>query len=160
MKLTNIGILFLIIGLVFISGCASQTYTPTTTPNTTPTTTQEPTTNNTPTVTPTIPLTNATNTTNSTNNGSIGGTTVQTKNVEISDFAFNPQEITINKGDSIMWTNKDTASHTIVSDTGSEINSPYALTNGQTYVHTFNTVGTYDYHCSIHASMKGRVIVQ
>lgn len=79
-------------------------------------------------------------------------------NVEISDFAFSPGEITINVGDSITWTNKDSAPHTATS-TNNEFNSDN-LGRGDTFVFTFNKPGTYAYHCSIHPSMKGIVIVR
>jgi plastocyanin len=79
--------------------------------------------------------------------------------VEISGFAFNPSTVTAPKGATVIWTNKDSAPHTIVSDTGSEISSE-SLSTGNTYAHTFNTPGTYAYHCSIHPSMKGTVIVE
>ena len=39
-----------------------------------------------------------------------------------------------------------------------ELNSAALATNA-TYVHTFNTVGTFPYHCSIHPSMTASVIV-
>jgi plastocyanin len=81
------------------------------------------------------------------------------KDIEISNFAFNPNTVTIPKGATVIWTNTDSVPHTIVSDTGDEINSD-SISNGETYVHTFNTIGTYDYHCSIHPSMKGKIIVE
>ena len=79
--------------------------------------------------------------------------------IEISGFAFNPSTLTISKGASVVWTNKDSAPHTIVSDTGWEINSD-TISKGNTYVHIFNTPGTYEYHCGIHPSMKGKVVVE
>lgn len=78
--------------------------------------------------------------------------------IEISNFAFSPNTLTIGIGDTVTWTNKDSAVHTIVSDSGTEINSG-SLANGASYSHTFTSAGTYDYHCSIHTSMKGKVIV-
>lgn len=80
-------------------------------------------------------------------------------NVEISNFAFTPNTITISKGSSIVWTNLDSAPHTIVSDTGDELNSE-SLSKGGTFSHTFNSPGTYEYHCGIHPSMKAKVIVE
>ena len=81
------------------------------------------------------------------------------KDVEISGSAFNPSTITILKGASVVWANKDSAKHTIVSDSGDEFNSD-PISRGGNYAHTFNTPGTYEYHCSIHPSMKGMVIVE
>lgn len=77
----------------------------------------------------------------------------------IQDFSFSPSILTIKAGQNVIWKNKDSSSHTIVSDTGKEIESS-GLLKDQTYAHTFDTPGTYNYHCSIHPSMKGKVIVQ
>ena len=82
-----------------------------------------------------------------------------TKNIEISNFAFSPTTLTINKGDTIIWTNKDSASHTVTSDSGTELSSG-TLSNGQTYSHTFSNSGTYNYHCNFHGMMKGTIIVK
>ncbi|MEK6917789.1 MAG: plastocyanin/azurin family copper-binding protein [Nanoarchaeota archaeon] len=53
----------------------------------------------------------------------------------------------------------DSAPHTVTSDSGSELNSG-TISNGGVYSHTFNTAGTYKYHCAFHTSMKATVIVQ
>lgn len=82
----------------------------------------------------------------------------QTFNVNIQNFAFNPSSLSINSGDTIVWKNMDSVSHTIISDSGNEISSN-SLSNGDIYSHTFNQKGTFDYHCSIHPSMKAKIIV-
>ncbi|MFA4952754.1 MAG: cupredoxin family copper-binding protein [Candidatus Pacearchaeota archaeon] len=85
--------------------------------------------------------------------------TPKTYNTEIKNFAFNPITLTIKKGDSVKWTNIDSAKHTVTSDSGNELDSEL-LTNGETYSHTFNEVGTYNYHCAPHPMMKAKIIVQ
>jgi len=80
-------------------------------------------------------------------------------NVKINNFVFSPATLTIKVGDSVTWTNNDNTQHTVTSDTGSELASS-TLAKGQTYSHIFNTAGTYDYHCSIHTSMKAKIIVE
>lgn len=77
---------------------------------------------------------------------------------DIIDFQFVPQTVTVNQGDTVQWTNKGTSIHTTTSDTGiwdSGIMSP-----GQSFSHVFNTAGTFPFHCKIHPSMTGFVIVQ
>jgi plastocyanin len=81
-----------------------------------------------------------------------------TRSVKIQNFAFSPASVTIKKGESVTWTNEDSASHTIVSD--SDVFQSESLANGQTFSFIFNTAGQFPYHCSIHPSMKGMVIVQ
>ena len=94
----------------------------------------------------------------SNNTGNAGGTP-QAHDITIQGFAFSPSALTISAGDTVKWTNLDSASHTITSDSGSELASP-SFGNGQTYSHTFNTTGTFSYHCSIHSTMKGKIIVE
>ena len=94
--------------------------------------------------------------------GSGSGTvsnTPKTYNVEIKEFAFNPSTITINKGDTVVWINKDSIRHSVVSDSGSELDSSL-LSQEQSYSHTFNEAGTYNYHCAPHSYMKAKIIVE
>lgn len=78
--------------------------------------------------------------------------------VEISGFAFKPDTVTIGAGGTVTWTNKDSTTHTVTSDSGA-FNSGNFGPNG-TYSFTFKDKGTFSYHCVIHSSMKGKVIVQ
>lgn len=75
--------------------------------------------------------------------------------VEIIGFTFNPAELTISRGTTVTWTQRDSATHTV---TGPGFESG-GLSQGQTFNHTFNEAGTFDYICSIHPSMRGRIIV-
>jgi plastocyanin len=78
--------------------------------------------------------------------------------VTIASFAFSPNELTVKTGSTVTWTNNDPASHTIVADTGAFSSDPFG--KGDTYQFTFNQPGTYPYHCSLHPSMKGTILVQ
>lgn len=82
--------------------------------------------------------------------------TTQTNSVTIKDFAFSPETLTVKQGTKVTWTNEDTATHTIKSDT---FNSP-DISQGNTFEFTFATKGSFDYSCGIHPSMKGKVIVE
>jgi len=82
-----------------------------------------------------------------------------TNSVQIIDFAFQPDEITIKKGETITWTNQDEEQHTVTSDEGTELDSEL-LSNGQTYSHTFNEAGTFPYHCTPHPFMTAKIIVE
>lgn len=82
-----------------------------------------------------------------------------TKAITINNFAFSPATLTINKGETVVWTNSDPMAHTVTSDSGSELSSG-TLSKGQTYSHTFNDAGTYNYHCNFHSSMKATIIVK
>ena len=79
-----------------------------------------------------------------------------TTQVMIKDFKFQPQNVTINKGDTITWTHPGPASHTVkFADSESPI-----LKNGTSYSKTFGQTGTFDYECGIHPNMKGSVTVK
>lgn len=147
--ITSVVIVLVIVGILAFSLLGKQSPTQSNnniygTPNT-----------NTPTVT------NAGNTNTPTTNPPANNQAqaAASQNVQIKGFDFSPSTITIKKGDTITWTNADSASHTITSDSGSELSSS-TLSNGAKYSHTFNTAGTFSYHCSFHPSMKATVIVQ
>ena len=97
-------------------------------------------------------------TTTTTSSSSQTQTQSQTYNAVMQNIAFSPSSITIRQGDSVTWTNKDNVQHTVISDSGSELSSGI-IQPGQTYSHTFNTPGTYTYHCNIHPMMTGTIIV-
>lgn len=84
----------------------------------------------------------------------------QSSNVEIKDSAYSPASITVKKGTTITWTNKDAMRHDISPDTETDaFKASELLDKDETYSFTFNTVGTYTYHCTPHPFMKGTVIV-
>lgn len=85
---------------------------------------------------------------------------VATTTVDIKDFAFTPVAITVKKGATVTWTNQDSTRHSISPDTEStDFKASQLLSQGETYKVTFNTVGTYTYHCTPHPYMKASVIV-
>jgi len=81
-----------------------------------------------------------------------------TVDIDISGFAFNPATITIKKGTTVRWTQKDSTRHSATSDDG--VFDSQLLSKGETYSHTFNDAGTFKYHCRPHSSMKGKIIVE
>ena len=102
--------------------------------------------------TPTIPQVN-TPTTPPVNTPSASGSAVT-----ISNFSFQPSTLTISVGTTVFWTNNDSTTHTITSDTG--VFSSGDLPPGSSFSHTFSSAGSFGYHCSIHPSMTGTIIVQ
>ncbi len=77
--------------------------------------------------------------------------------VQIALFSFSPSTIQIHKGTMVTWTNKESALHTVTGDSGGP-SSP-TLKMGESYSYTFNTLGSFPYHCALHPSMKGTVTV-
>jgi glucose/arabinose dehydrogenase/plastocyanin len=88
--------------------------------------------------------------------------------------SYNPNPITISRGQAIQWVNGDAISHTVTSvsanddndasDNGASVGSDgsfdsEAILPGQPYILQFNESGIYDYYCFYHPSMVGQVIV-
>src|SRR5437870_1042523 len=80
-----------------------------------------------------------------------------TKAVKILATAFSPASVTIASGDAVKWTNKDTKTHQVVSNTGAFASA--IISPNQSYSHTFNTAGTYRYHDALHPALTGKVVV-
>lgn len=78
--------------------------------------------------------------------------------VTIKNFSFSPATITINKGDTVVWTNNDPMAHTVTGNNGGPASQ--AINSNGTYSFTFNSAGSFAYHCSIHPSMTGMVVVR
>jgi plastocyanin len=88
----------------------------------------------------------------------------------LTDTAVSPNPIEAKVGQTVVWTNDDTAFHTVTSgligaaDAGKLFDSglagPTALTSkGKTFEHTFDAAGEFDYHCTLHPAMTGKVII-
>ena len=78
--------------------------------------------------------------------------------VSINGFKFVPADINVKVGDTVVWTNEDSAPHTV--ESSDDTLKSDELSKGDTYKHTFTKVGKYDYICGIHRSMHGSVTVQ
>ncbi len=79
-------------------------------------------------------------------------------NVNISGLAFVPQTLTVSVGTTVTWTNNDSVSHTVTSN--DDLFASGTIAKNATFSHTFEQKGTFNYHCSIHPSMTGKVIVE
>ncbi|PNG26012.1 cupredoxin domain-containing protein [Methylocella silvestris] len=78
--------------------------------------------------------------------------------VKIDNFTFNPPELTIAPGDTVTWTNGDDIPHTVVGVDKSFKSKP--LDSDDKFSFTFKEPGQYDYFCSIHPHMTGKIIVR
>ncbi len=82
----------------------------------------------------------------------------QTTSVEIKNMAFSPSNISVTVGQTVTFTNNDSITHTVTADDNSFDSGNVAP--GATFTKTFETAGSFSYHCSIHPSMKGIVEVK
>ncbi len=78
--------------------------------------------------------------------------------VLINNMAFNPASVTISVSDTVEWTHEMTFDHTVTPDNGEFPSSGHIKPQAK-FSHTFPTSGTVSYHCEIHPSMKGSVVV-
>lgn len=98
----------------------------------------------------------ATNTTVAANVPATPVNEVTTAAVTIKSFAFSPATLTVKAGTTVTWTNQDSATHDVKGDAfASE-----PLSQGETFSFTFDKAGSYDYICSFHPSMTGKIIVE
>jgi plastocyanin len=78
--------------------------------------------------------------------------------VTIQGMAFSPQTLTVAVNTTVTWTNNDGVTHTVTSD--GAVFASGNVAPGGTFSYQFTSAGTFPYHCSIHNSMTGKVIVQ
>lgn len=78
--------------------------------------------------------------------------------VSIVNFTFSPAEIAIAPGESVTWTNNDGAPHGLEYHDGAAGINP--LLPGASFSRRFERPGVYDYNCSVHPYMSGRVVVR
>jgi len=78
--------------------------------------------------------------------------------VSIANFAFVPPEVTVAPGQSVTWTNDDGAPHGLMYKDGAK--GTDLMLPGASFSRTFDKPGTYDYACSVHPYMTGKVVVR
>src|SRR5258708_4539963 len=78
--------------------------------------------------------------------------------VMIHNFAFVTETLTVKAGDKVTWTNQDAVAHSATADNGTFDTG--VLQNEQSGSVTFTKVGVYTYHCVVHSSMHGTIIVE
>lgn len=83
------------------------------------------------------------------------------KNVSIKEYSFAPETVTVQVGTSVQWVNNGQMAHHVVSDdgvwdsgqlAGSSASDPYGSgdTGSKDFTFTFDSAGTYTYHCANH----------
>lgn len=132
-------ILFILSSVFLAIGCTGNNAGNSSTPTATPATTSA--------------ETNLTANTVETPSNSTGGQIVE---VRMEGFAFKPDSVTIASGDTVKWTNMDSAGHDV---SGTDFKSSL-LQKGDSYEHQFTKSGIYDYICSVHPGMKGTIKVE
>ena len=82
---------------------------------------------------------------------------------EETNQCYTPAKVSVNVGDTITWSNDDSAAHTVTSGIPSEgpdgVFDSSLFMAGTTFEHTFFEAGEYAYYCMVHPWMPGNVIV-
>ena len=82
---------------------------------------------------------------------------------EETNECFIPAEVSVSVGETVTWSNDDSAAHTVTSGIPSEgpdgIFDSSLFMAGTTFEHTFDEAGQYDYFCMVHPWMTGKVQV-
>ncbi len=81
-----------------------------------------------------------------------------TAEVRIVNFGFEPAELTVVRGTTVIWRNDSATTHTVTAKNGAFDSG--LLEAGQTFSWRFSEPGTYEYWCTLHPEMRGRIIVR
>jgi len=79
-----------------------------------------------------------------------------TNTVVMKDSEFRPNHVSVAAGTAVSWRNDDAFEHNVVFAEG---RASETLLGGGSYQRTFDEAGTFDYECTIHPGMVGRVTV-
>jgi plastocyanin len=81
--------------------------------------------------------------------------------VQIENFQFSPNTLTVPVGGSVTWINHDGDIHSIAADDGDpQTFKSSGLDTDDKFSFTFTKPGTYTYHCGLHPHMTAKIIVQ
>jgi len=78
--------------------------------------------------------------------------------VQIANFTFKAQVVTVKTGTTVTWTNADDIPHTVTSNTG--LFKSRVLDSGDKFSFTFAKPGQFGYFCSLHPHMTGTIVVK
>ena len=82
---------------------------------------------------------------------------------EETDACYIPSSVNVNIGETVTWSNDDTAAHTVTSGSPADgvdgIFDSSLFAAGTTFSHTFEEEGTFNYFCMVHPWMVGVVMV-
>jgi len=78
--------------------------------------------------------------------------------ISIFDFSYRPGDLSVPRGAEVTWFNDDKVQHT-ATELGSEWDTG-SLSEGDGAAVTFTRPGTYEYYCTIHPYMAGKLTVR
>jgi plastocyanin len=85
--------------------------------------------------------------------------TAKKNQIEIKDFHFSPETLTVKSGEKVTWINRDDEPHTVVS-VEKQFKKSAPLDTDQEFTTIAGAPGTYSYFCSVHPKMTGTIVVE
>jgi plastocyanin len=80
--------------------------------------------------------------------------------VVIRGFRFDPETVTVNQGDTVEWKNDDIVPHTATEAVSKPSFDSGTIQTGSAWRYVARNKGTYNYTCTLHPNMEGKLIVQ
>ncbi len=80
--------------------------------------------------------------------------------VVIDGFQFTPDTLTVKRGTTVTFVNKDATPHTVSPDSKAKFVGIDRLMSGESKTITFKERGTQSYFCQFHTTMLGKVVVK
>jgi len=85
--------------------------------------------------------------------GDMGMDGARQAEVEVVDSAFEPEELEVSVGTTVVWTHTGSLPHTVTADGGAFDSGD--MSSGDTFEYTFEEPGTYPYYCTYHGGEGG-----
>ena len=78
--------------------------------------------------------------------------------IQIDNFHYSPPMLVVAPGTTVTWTNDDDSPHSVREKDGKFKSA--ALDTDDTFLQAFAAPGEYEYFCSIHPYMTGKIVVK
>ena len=86
-----------------------------------------------------------------------------TRTVHMGSSSFSPSSVVVSRGGSVKWVNDAAIAHDITPNNPNQVGAwtarKIAASSDATFTFQFTTQGVYDYHCTVHSGMTGRITV-
>jgi plastocyanin len=89
--------------------------------------------------------------------GASAAATPATQTVVIEGVKYEPEVLTVKRGDTVMWVNKDPFPHTV---TAAGVFDSHSIAVGGSWRYVARKMGDYAYTCTLHPNMKGTLKVE
>jgi plastocyanin len=89
--------------------------------------------------------------------GAIAADKAATHTVVMDGVAYQPDALTVKRGDTVVWVNKDPFPHTVTAKGSFD---SHDIAAGKSWKYTASKAGEYAYICTLHPNMKGTLKVE